>query len=169
MDRVLEEQKLSITQFIDQDTALKMGRIMSAQAIITGSILETETGTEMVGRMIDTETSGILVTEKIYTATRGLEALHFLAESMAVQFHNNFPMLRGVVIKRKNRHIFTDLGQNTFPLRGRLIIYRENDQETDKTILGYARIIQVLPDMSKAELISGRIDEIRELDRVVLQ
>ena len=169
MDRILEEQKLSITQFIDQDTALKMGRIMSAQAIITGRIVETETGTEMVGRMIDTETSKIMATEKIYTASRGLEALTFLAESMAVQFHNDFPMLRGVVIKRKDRYIFTDLGRKTLPLRGRLILYRENDPETDNTVLGYARIIQVLPGMSKAELISGRIDEIRELDRVVLQ
>ena len=169
MDKILEEQKLSRTQLIDQDTAVKMGRILSAQAIITGSITVTGGGMEAVGRMIDTETSEIMAIEKIYSGDKGLVALNFLAESMAIQFHNDFPMLRGVVIKRKDRHIFTDLGRNTIPLRGRLIIYRENDPKTHNSILGYARIMQVLPDMSKAEVISGRIDEIRELDRVVLQ
>jgi TolB-like protein len=169
MDRILEEQKLSLSKLIDKDAAVKIGRIISAQAIITGSIIETRDGIEMVGRMIDTETSEIIATEKIHSMSRGFEALNFLAESMAVQFHNDFPMVRGVVIKRKDGHIFTDLGRNTIPLRGRLIIYRENDPETFNTILGYARIIQVLPDMSKAELISGKLDEIREMDWVILQ
>jgi len=169
MDRILEEQKLSRTQLIDQDAAVKIGRIMSAQAIITGSITATGGGMEAVGRVIDTETSEIMATEKIYSGDKGLVALNFLAESMAVQFHNDFPMLRGVVIKGKERHIFTDLGRNSIPLRGRLIIYRENDPKTYNSILGYARITQVLPNLSKAELISGSIDAIRELDRVVLQ
>ena len=169
MDRILEEQKLSLTQLIDQNAAVKMGRIMSAEAIITGSIIETGSGTEMVGRMIDTETSAIIATEKIYSVDKGLGALKFLAESMAVQLDNDFPMLRGVVIKRKDGHIFTDLGQDTIPVHGRLIIYRENAPEFKSAILGYARVSQVYPDMSSAELIKGRLDEIRELDRVVLQ
>jgi TolB-like protein len=175
MDRVMEEQQLSLTQVIDRNAAVNIGKLMSAQAIITGSIIETRRGIEMVGRMIDTETSKILATEKIYCKTGDLTALKFLAESMTVKFHNDFPMLRGIVIKRKDRHIFTNLGQDNIPLHGRLIIYRENGPETGRAsgaesiILGYARVTQVFPDMSKAELIKGRLDEIKELDRIIIQ
>ncbi len=169
MSRILEEQQLSLTHLVDQNAAVKMGRIMSAQAIIIGSIIDTGSGTELVGRIIDTETSEIMATEKTYSRLKGFEALAYLANAMAVQFHNDFPMRRGVVIKRTDRHIFTDLGRNAIPLRGRLIIYRENDSKMNSLILGYARITQVLPDMSKAELISGRLNEIREMDRVILQ
>jgi len=167
LDRVLEEQKLSLTQLIDQNAAVNMGRIMSAEAIITGSIIETGSGMEVVGRVIDTETSEIIAIEKSYSGDKGLGALNFLAESMALQFINDLPMLRGIVIKRKDGHIITDLGRDKIPLRGRLIIYREYGAKSE--ILGYARVTQVYPDMSRAELVKGRLDEIRELDRVVLQ
>jgi len=169
MDRILEEQKLSLTHIIDQDVAVKIGRIMSAQAVICGSIIETGQGMEVVSRMIDTETSEIIATERMFSGDDGLTALRFLGDSAAVQLHNRFPMHRGAVLKRKGKFIFTGLGKDKIPLHGRFIIYRDNDLKTYNTILGYARIIQVLPKLSKAELISGDIDEIRELDRVVLQ
>ncbi len=41
--------------------------------------------------------------------------------------------------------------------------------ESKSVILGYARVTQVLQDMSKAELISGSLDEIKELDRIIIQ
>lgn len=167
MDRILKEQKLSLTQLIDQDTAVKAGRIMSAQAIVTGSIMRTGGGIELVARVIDSETAEILVTEKIHTSKEGPVALNFLAESLAARLHNDFPMAQGMVIQKKGRQIFTDIGQDTTHQRSRLIIYRDNDP--GDVILGYAQITQVLPDMSKAELLSGRLDEIMELDRVVVQ
>lgn len=171
LNRVLEEQKLSHTKLIDRNTAVRLGKIMSAQAIITGSIIESQNGIEIAGRLIDTETSEILATEKIYCSTRGPSAYHFLAESMAVKFHNDFPMLQGLIIKRKGIYIFTDMGQDKIALHGRLIVYRKNAMETNRKdiILGYARITQVLPDMSKAELIEGSLDEIREMDRIIIQ
>jgi len=106
MDRVLSEQKLSLTQLADQEAALKAGRIMSAQAIVTGSIIKTGEGIEMIGRMIDTETSGIMVTEKLYFAEEGTSALKFLAQSLAVKFHNDFPMLGGIVVARQGGGYF---------------------------------------------------------------
>ncbi|RJQ49793.1 MAG: hypothetical protein C4538_01505 [Nitrospiraceae bacterium] len=167
MDTILKEQKLSLTQLIDQEIAVRTGRIMSAQAIVTGSIIKSGEGIEVAGRMIDTETAEILAIEKIYSSKEGLAALNFLAQSLAVRFHNDFPMLKGVVVQRKVREIFTDVSRNSPPLRGNLIIYRENNLKN--VILGYARITQSLPEMTKAELTSGRLDEIRELDRVVVQ
>jgi TolB-like protein len=169
LDRALAEHKLSLTQVVDRNAAVNVGKLMSAQAIITGSIIETRGGIEIVGRMIDTETSEIMATEKIYSSKDGLAALNFLAQSLSVRLHNDFPMLGGIVVTRKGSHIFTSLGQDKVALNGRLIIYRDNGPETDSMILGYARITQVLQDMSKAEMIKGRPDEIRKLDWVIVQ
>jgi len=171
MDRILKEQKLSLTQLIDQDTAVKAGRIMSAQAIVTGSIMKTGGGIELIGRMIDTETSEIVATEKIYSDKAGTEGMNFLAQALAAQLHNDFPMIQGVVIERKGREIFTDIGLNKAHQRGRLIIYREkkNGSGKDSIILGYARITQVLKEMSKAELTTGKPEDIKILDRVIVQ
>ena len=173
IERILEEQKLTLTQLIDRDVAVKVGRLMSAQAIITGSIAETPDGSEIVCRMIDTETSEILATEKVRSSMKGLEAMSFLAESLSVQLHNDFPMLSGIIIKRKDRHIYTDLGKGAISPHGRLIIYRhiipEGASNSTGRVLGYARVTEVLKDMSKAALRQGNIDEIRVMDRVVVQ
>ena len=173
MDRILEEQELSRSGLVDRNAAIKLGKLMSAQAIITGSISETERGIEIVGRMIDTETSKILVTEKIYCTTRDISALKFLAESMVVNLVNDLPMLQGIVIKRKDGHIYIDLGQDRMALHGRLIIYRDSGPDSlnskESAVLGLARVTQVFRDMSKAELIEGRFDDIKELDRVIIQ
>ena len=171
MDRILKEQKLSLTQLIDQDTAVKAGRIMSAQAIVTGSIMKTGGGIELIGRMIDTETSEIVATEKIYSDKDDAEGMNFLAQALAAQLHNDFPMIQGVVIQRKGTEIFTDIGLNKAHQRGRLIIYREKNSASvkDGAILGYARITQMLKDMSKAELTKGKPEDIKILDRVIVQ
>jgi TolB-like protein len=175
MDRILKEQKLSLTQLINQDTAVKAGRIMSAQAIVTGSIMRTGGGIELIGRMIDTETSEIMATEKIYSSKNDTSALNFLAQSLSVRLHNDFPMLGGIVVTRQGSNIFTSLGQDKVAMNARLIIYREKTREGDSapgsysTVLGYARVTQVLKDMSKAELTMDRPDDIRILDRVVAQ
>lgn len=169
LDMILREQNLSSTKLIDQDTAVNLGRLMAAQAVICGSIIETHTGAEIAGRMIDTETAEILATEKVFCNTRDLTALNFMSEAMAVKFHNDFPAHPGMVIKCKGRYIFTDLGEDKIALHRRLIIYREKSSGEKDAILGYARVTQVLPDMSKAELVSGDIEGIKALDKVIQQ
>jgi hypothetical protein len=174
MDRILEEQNFSLSKLIDRNAAVKLGKLMSAQAIITGNIVETPDGTEVVGRMIDTETSEILAMEKIYSYQKGIAALSFLAESLSVKFHNDFPMLSGIIIKHKDGHLYTDLGKGKISPHGRLIVYRSNKSDKGAsslkvTIMGYARVTEILPDMSKAEFFSGNPDEIRVMDKVAVQ
>ena len=66
LDVILQEQKLSSTELIDKNTALRLGKLVAAQSIVTGSIIETGTGTEIVARLVDTETSEILASEDVY-------------------------------------------------------------------------------------------------------
>ncbi len=175
---ILREQKLSRSKLIDKSTALRLGRLLAAQSIITGSIIETRTGIEIVGRMIDTETSEILATEDVYDEVKDLPALRSLAEGMAVKFHRDFPLLDGLVIQKKGKYIFTDLGHDKIKLQRRLIVYREEPIRhpvtgkilgSDNIIIGRARVTQVMPEMSKGELLDVKKGAVERLDRVITE
>lgn len=178
LDAILQEQKLSRTKLIDPGTALRLGKLVAAQTILTGSIIETRTGIEIVARMIDTETSDILATSDVYGEVKELPEIGELAEGMAVKFHREFPLLDGIVIQRKGNEIFTDMGKGKIkPLR-RLIVYHEvpikhpitgKTLGSDNQIRGHARVSQVVPDMSKAEIISGEPSAIQALDKVITE
>ena len=178
LDLILQEQKLSRTKLFDRHTALRLGRLVASQSIITGSIIETRTGIEVVARMIDTETSEILATEDVYDEVKELPALRSLAEGMAIKFHRGFPLVDGLIIERKREDIFTDLGKDEIKLRRRLIVYREKPIKhpvtgkvlgADNQIIGRACVTQVMPEMSKAELMGCKAEAIRPLDKVITE
>lgn len=178
-DVILREQKLSRTELFDRRTALRLGRLVAAQSIITGSIIESRMGIEVVARMIDTQTSEILAAEDVYGEIKDLPALRNLAEGMAIKFHRDFPLVDGLVIQRKGKDIFTDLGEDVIKLRRRLIVYREQQPikhpltgkvlGADNEIIGRARVTQVMPEMSKAELLEQKAGAVRRLDKVITE
>lgn len=178
LDVILEEQKLSRTRLFDKRIALKLGRLVAAQSVITGSIIETRTGIEIVARMIDAETSEILASQDVYDEVKDLPALRSLAEGMAVKFHRDFPLVDGLVIEHKGEHIFTDLGKDMIKLRRRLLVFREEPVKhpvtgkvlgADNIIIARARVTQVMAKMSKAELLNGKTKAVTRLDRVITE
>ena len=178
LDLILREQKLSRTDLIDRGTALKLGKLIAAKSIVTGSIIETRTGIEIVGRLIDTETAEIMATEDVYDEVKDLPALRSLAEGMAIKFHRDFPLLDGLIIQQKGKDIFTDLGQDKIKIRRRLIVYRDEPIKhpvtgkimgADNVIVGRARVTQVMAEMSKAEILEGENGGIKRLDKVITE
>jgi hypothetical protein len=178
LDLILNEQKLSRTALIDKGTALRLGKLAAAASIITGSIVETRTGIEIVGRLIDTETSEVLDTEDVYDERKDLQTQKDLAEGMAVKFHREFPLIDGTVIQQKGQFIFTDLGQDKIKPQRRLLVYREEPINhpvtgkvlgTDNEIIGRAKVVQVMQEMSKAEMIGGKSADLRNPCRVITE
>ncbi|UCG12414.1 MAG: hypothetical protein JSU72_18270, partial [Deltaproteobacteria bacterium] len=101
-----------------------------------------------------------------------------LAEGMAVKFHREFPLVDGLILKRKGDDIFTDLGAEVIKLKRRLIVFREDPIQhpvtgkmlgSDNTVIGRARITQVMPEMSKAELIDAETEAVNSQDRVITE
>lgn len=176
LDAILQEQKLSQTELVDKNTALKVGKLVAAQSIITGSMIETRTGVEIVARMIDTETAEILAAEDVYDEGKDLRTLSSLSAGMAVKFHREFPLVFGMVVQHKGGDIFTDLGQGVVKVPRRLIVYRESPiihpvsgkvLGSDNLILGRLRVTQVMEDLSKAKLLGGDDAQIKLMDKVV--
>jgi TolB-like protein len=178
LSKILEEQKLNQSSLIDRGTALQLGRLAAVHVIVTGSIIETSSGIEIVSRMIDTETSEILATQDVYDERKDPAALRALAEAMAIKIHRDFPLVDGFVIDRKKRQIFTDLGQEEIRCQKSILVYRETPLEhpvtkkavgSDKEIIGRAVLTQVTTESSKAEVVRGRVEEIQPMDKVITQ
>jgi TolB-like protein len=178
LEAVLQEQKLSRTELVDRKTALKMGRLVAAQSILTGRLIETRLGIEIVARLIDTETSEILAVMDVYDEIKDIVALKGLAEGLAVKIHREFPLLDGIVLKHKGKYIFTDLGQEKVKLQRRLIVFRQEpiihpatgkQLGSDNEIIGRARVTQVSQDSSKAELLDHAETNIESFDRVMTE
>jgi len=178
LDVILQEQKLSRTELIDKNTALRLGKLVAAQSIVTGSIIETGTGTEIVARLADTETSEILASEDVYDEVKDPAGLRGLAEGMAVKFHRAFPLLDGLILQQRGNAIFTDLGQDKVKLNRRLIVFKEEPLKhpvtgkilgADNVVVGRARVSQVMPEMSKADLLDGKPGAVKPQDRVITE
>jgi TolB-like protein len=178
LDVILQEQKLSSTELIDKSTALRLGKLVAAQSILTGSIVESRTGTEIVARLVDTETSEILASEDVYDEVKDPAALRGLAEGMAIKFHRAFPLLDGLVLQQRGSAIFTDLGQDKVKLNRKLIVFREEPVKhpvtgkilgAENVIVGRAKVSQVMPEMSKADLLDGKPEAVKAQDRVITE
>jgi TolB-like protein len=178
LDVILQEQKLSSTELIDKSTALRLGKLVAAQSILTGSIVESRTGTEIVARLVDTETSEILASEDVYDEVKDPAALRGLAEGMAIKFHRAFPLLDGLVLQQRGSAIFTDLGQDKVKLNRKLIVFREEPVKhpvtgkilgAENVIVGRAKVSQVMPEMSKADLLDGKPEAVKPQDRVITE
>jgi len=180
LDRILQEQKISRTDLADRETALKVGRLVAAQATLVGDFVETRTGIEIISRLIDNETSEILAQEDVYGESKDTAALQILAEGMAVKYHQEFPLVDGIIVQKKGDSFFTDLGEGKTKPQRRLILYREGEPilhpvtgkllGCDTEIIGYGRVTQVMEEMSQAELLEGLKDKnIKIKDKVMTQ
>ncbi|HUV08861.1 MAG TPA: FlgO family outer membrane protein, partial [Spirochaetia bacterium] len=56
---VLEEQELALSDLMDTTTAIRIGHILSANYILTGSVIETSDSVIIFGRIINVETAEI--------------------------------------------------------------------------------------------------------------
>jgi TolB-like protein len=60
IDRVMKEQEFSQSGAVDADYAARIGKLLSVDAVIIGTIRVTDTGIEFIARMVQSE-SGVIV------------------------------------------------------------------------------------------------------------
>ncbi|NQT65292.1 MAG: hypothetical protein HQ554_03835 [FCB group bacterium] len=65
LQKVLEEQQLGMTGYIDQETAISLGRILGVDAIITGSITDLGSNVKINARLISTETGSVFAVASV--------------------------------------------------------------------------------------------------------
>ncbi len=153
LDKLLEELKLSSSQLADPATALRIGRILSAKLISTGSIVRDGNEWQVSMRMIETETTLIkaALTEGLKTKEKKNVAER-LSQEILKKIRTEYP-LKGRILAFEGERVVLDIGSKEGVTVGIIMdVLSEVSGKTEKH--GEIKIILVEEKRSYANIIS---------------
>ncbi len=179
LDKIMEEQKLGLTGFVDEETAIKVGKLAGADVIILGSINMQVGFVKVSARGIDTETSVLIVAKEADSGNTNIETIENLVEQVAVDIYNDLPLVEGIVMEVEDNQIILSIGSNVGVRKGtKCVAYKEGKKYyhpvtkevlgMNVTPLGELIVVQVQEKMSIAKPI-GNISKIEIEDKVVVK
>ncbi len=110
IQNIFEEQNLSLSGHVDTKNATKIGKILGAKLLVTGSILDFQNRFELNARLIDVETGTIIAAESLRNIDPA--TIEDDVNSITTLLINAIP-LEGYVVKRNDNIITLDLGINS--------------------------------------------------------
>ncbi len=179
LDKIMEEQKLGMTGFVDDETAVKVGKLAGADLIILGRI-NIEIGFAKVSaRGIDTETSELIVAKESNSGNTNIETIEYLVEQVAIDIYNDLPLVEGIIMEVEDNQIILSIGSNVGVRKGtKCVVYKEGKKyyhpQTGEVLgknvipLGELIVVKVQEKMSIAKAI-GKIGNIQIEDKVVVK
>ncbi len=154
LERVIAEQKLGMSGFIDAATAAEIGKGVGVDAVVTGSVTWTRNDISIDARFIDTETAAIISAQDSYTQGRNQRSVNDMLETLATKFKNDFPVVKGYVIKVDADQLTLDLGRSNGVKKGmKCYAYREGApiiHPVTKKVIG--KMIDVLSEVQLMEV-----------------
>ena len=164
LDKLLEELNLGSSELADPQTALRLGKVLAAKLIGTGSLLNLPAGTSLTMRLIDTETTAIpMVLNRDLGAQTGVEKdLYQLNREILKTVISKYP-LRGFVVKLVGDRALLNLGANQGVVTGTKFEVLDEAQTVEykgKKLQGSARpvaqieVVEVQPDLSYAKILT---------------
>jgi len=124
LEKVIEEQKIGVSGLVDESSASKLGKVLGAKIVITGTVLEFQNVLEVNARILEVESSSIIAAENV-KSTSGAARLEDLVFEMAQKIIKDFP-LEGYIAQRTGTTVMLDLGQRSGIRRGmRFVAYKE--------------------------------------------
>lgn len=113
LDRVMEELKIGSTELADPKTAVRLGKILSAQILVAGSVLRFKGRLQVSLRAIDTETTRIAASasESCAFEEDAGAMLRKLSLSLGERIRSAYPV-RGSVVEAKEGEVTLDIGRS---------------------------------------------------------
>ncbi|MCX8117573.1 MAG: tetratricopeptide repeat protein [Desulfobacterota bacterium] len=163
IDRLLEELNIGSSELANPETALKLGRVLAARLIGTGSLLYLPQGTLLNLRLIDTETTAIpqVTTRQIPPQASLEKELFQLNREILKTVVTKYP-LRGYIVKVTGDQVVLNLGAKHGMVVGtKLEVIEEGEEITykGKTLRGTPKsagrmeVVRVEPDFSYAKIL----------------
>ena len=181
LEEVLQEQKLQVSGVVDDRTAVDVGRVAGADAIVVGSVSVIGSSATVSGRLIDTQSSEVIVARNARGDGTSLEDVEKLVENVAIMIYNELPLVQGSVINAEGDVMYIDAGSDKRIRRGsRCVAYREVGDLLDPStgavidrkvkMLGEVQVEEVLEKASKVALVKMEPGEsIKVGDKVVVK
>lgn len=178
LDLILQELKLSASVLVDPANAVRVGKLVAADNIVSGKVYQKDNTIEVTINTIDTETSTIVASLDVYSESTALNELQYLMEGLSLKLENRFPLLDGLIIKINGDKYYIDKGKSSgLRAETKIVSYREIGSilhpitgknlgvETEE--LGTLEVINVQEDFSVARPLAGAGNLIKVMDKFI--
>jgi tetratricopeptide (TPR) repeat protein len=163
MERLLEELNLGSSDLADPETALKLGKVLAAKVIGTGSLYYLPNGTLLSLRLIDTETSSIpkVVTKQLSSGASLKKELNWLNREILKTIILKYP-LQGYVVQATEDQVMINLGSKQGVVLGtkfevleeqKPIKYKGKLLRSSPKSFAQIEIVRVEPDLCYARIL----------------
>jgi tetratricopeptide (TPR) repeat protein/TolB-like protein len=136
LEKSLKELRLSQTELVDQATAVRVGKLAAAEAILMGTVREyvhaSTRQVEILVRLVNTETSTVLVATGVFDPDPSPDSFRQKMRELTVKLREFYPLVNGLVIKVLNRRVAAGLGgQQGVRPDMKVIVYLEGEPLID--------------------------------------
>jgi len=128
IDKIVSEQKIQASGFVDDKTAVKLGKIAGADALVIGNISATGSAVKVSARLVDVETGETIIAQDANADPATYETLDAAVSNVATLLYNELPIIEGDIIKVEADELFIDIGSIQGLRKGtKCVVFREGE------------------------------------------
>lgn len=179
IDKIVAEQKIQASGFVDDKTAVSLGKIAGADALVVGTISIAGSQLKISARLVDVETGETLIAQEASTSVSNPESIDPTVTNVATMLYNELPIIEGDIIKVDPEELFIDIGSISGLRKGtKCVVFREGESIKHPisgeilgkkvTRLGEIIVIQVHDKFATVKTIDSEQD-IQVGDKVIIK
>jgi hypothetical protein len=108
-DYVLREQGLSVSDLADPRAALRIGKLVPAEILLLGRVINEARGLTVFVKAVDTASGEVLYTADVYSVDPD-RTLDEDAANLVMKLKQGFPLVSGEVLKRQGNLVTLSIG-----------------------------------------------------------
>lgn len=128
MDKIISEQKVQASGVVDDKTAVGLGKIAGADALVIGTVSMVDSSLEISVRLVDVETAETIVAQDANSVNGTQGEIDLAVRNVATLVFNELPIIEGDIIKVDADELFIDIGSLNGVKRGsKCVVFREGE------------------------------------------
>ena len=160
------EQKLTREKLTDPEHSIRVGKLMSADAVLAAVIREDAKSIEIVARVISTETSEVLDVKDAFAEDKSSSSVKELMTDLAAKFATGFPVVEGMVVKASGKNVVMDVGDASNIKKNMTVIIFRKGEEIKHPVTGKSLGFDTIKlAEGRVEDVQGAFSKVRLLDK----
>jgi TolB-like protein len=153
---ILQEQHMATDGNVDQSTALRVGRLLNARYMVTGTLYDVRGNFRIDARLFDVETSQILQTRRVNGRLENVFDLVSQLATQLMQAANLPPLERRADAPPPARPATGAPTQNAVMAYSRAVLYADRG-DTQRAVEQYRRALTAFPQYTQARTECNRL------------
>ena len=173
LNTTLDQENIARNTAFDQETAIRLGRLMGSETVLLGNISTSEASIEITALLVDTETASIIAEKDVYWEGKLTAGFREILDRLALKFKQHIPLCEGNITGEKSGNVVIDLGSDRSIHQGmKFLAFRETDPLIDpETGMDLGRDTDVIGLLSAKEVdpTFSRVDVLKKYGEKELQ